>query len=308
MSPIRHYAAAQQEGRGAQKIWRSANLAGRRPRSGFGGRRPRPALERPLLDVRGEPRGAAAGARFRRRDQALLQEPAQSARAHHLRQDPGGRRRVVRALDPALRQARLGHRVRPDRRRARAHQHRDRVGTAVLPAAAFRAHVLSHAAPAAAEAADRCADVGPLRHAAARHRRGLPAQSRCLHHRLGRCAHGAAVGGPLRSRRLHRLRHRHAALPRRRHPCRRGVPAVGAGAGGDRADGGRQRSLCAALDHADGRPDRHPQQSDRREQAGARSAASTGSAATSSPRCRSRIRASCAMSIRASCSSRASSA
>ena len=247
-------------------------------------------------------------ARFADVTQALLQESAQSARAHHLRQDHGRRGRAVRALDPPLRQAGLGHRIRPDRRRARAHSHRDRVGAAVLPAAAFRAHVLSHAAPAAAEAADRRADVGPLRHAAARHGRGLPAQPRRLHHRLGRRAHGAAVGGPLRSRRLHRLRHQHAALPRRRHPCRRGVPAVGAGAGGDRADGGRRRSLRAALDHADGRPDRHPQQSDRGEQAGRGSAASTGSAATSSPRCRSRIPASCATSIRASCSSTASSA
>ena len=52
------------------------------------------------------------------------------------------------------------------------------------------------------------------------------------------------------------------------YPRHRGVPAVGAGAGGDRADGGGQRSLRAALDRADGRPDRHPQQSDRREQAG----------------------------------------
>ena len=37
-------------------------------------------------------------------------------------------------------------------------------------------------------------------------------QPRRLHHRLDRCAHGAAVGGPLRSRRLHRLRHLDAAL------------------------------------------------------------------------------------------------
>ena len=57
--------------------------------------------------------------------------------------------------------------------------------------------------------------------AAARHGRGLPAQSRRLHHRLGRCAHGAARGGPLRSRRLHRLRHLDAARARRRHACDR---------------------------------------------------------------------------------------
>ena len=48
------------------------------------------------------------------------------------------------------------------------------------------------AAPSAAEAADRRADVGPLPDTAARHGRNLPAQSRCLHHRMGRRAHGAA--------------------------------------------------------------------------------------------------------------------
>ena len=96
------------------------------------------------------------------------------------------------------------------------------------------------AAPAAAEAADRRADVGPLRDAVARHGRSLPAQSRRLHHRLARRAHGAAGRRPLRSRRLHRLRHFDSAPARRRHPCGRGLPAFGAGAGGGRADGSRQ--------------------------------------------------------------------
>ena len=85
-----------------------------------------------------------------------------------------------------------------------------------------------------------------------------------------------------------------------------GVPAFGAGAGRRRAHGGRERPLRAADDDADGRADRHARAPDRREQAGRDSAASTGSAATSSPRCRSRIPASCATSIRASCSSPAS--
>ena len=62
------------------------------------------------------------------------------------------------------------------------------------------------------------------------------------------------------------------------------------------------------LDGADGRADRHPRQSERASTSWPRSAASTGSAATSSPRCRSRIPASCATSIRASCSCTASSA
>ena len=117
---------------------------------------------------------------------------------------------------------------------------------------------------------------------------------------------GAVGGRPLRSRRLHRLRHLDAAHARRRRACDRGVPAVGAGAGGGRADGSRRRSLRAALHDADGRADRHPHQSDRGQQAGRVSAASTGSATTSSPRCRSRIPASCATSIRASCSCTAS--
>ena len=224
-----------------------------------------PAFERPLLAVRGQPRGAAAGARVRRRDASSTSR----IRSIHWPIPPTARRLAAAAELFERSTRRYGKpdwdiEFRHGRRRARAHSHHDGLGAAVLPAPAFRAHVLSHAAPAAAEAADRRADVGPLRHAAARHGRGVPAQSRRLHHRLGRRAHGAAVGGPLRSRRLHRLRHQHAAFPRRRHPRHRGVPAVGAGAGGDRADGGRQRPLRAALDDADGRPDRHPQQSDRR--------------------------------------------
>src|ERR1700729_3370517 len=44
------------------------------------------------------------------------------------------------------------------------------------------------------EAFDRGADVGPLRYAAPRHRRSLPAEPRCPHYRLVRCPHGS-VGG-----------------------------------------------------------------------------------------------------------------
>ena len=94
---------------------------------------------------------------------------------------------------------------------------------------------------------------------------------------------------PLRSRRLCRLRHRDAARARRQHACHRGVPALGAGGGRGFRDGSRARSLRAAVDDADGRPDRYPPQSDRGEQSRGRSAASNGSATTSSPRCRSRI-------------------
>ncbi len=149
---------------------------------------------------------------------------------------------------------------------------------------------------------------GHYRIAAARHGRGVSAQPRRLRHRLGRCAHGAAVGRTLRSRRLYRLRDFDPACARRRHPRHRGVPAVGPGHGRGGAHGGRRRSLCADIDDADGRADRYAGQSDRREQSRRKSAASIGSAATSSPRCRFRIPASCATSIRAFCSSTASSA
>ncbi len=77
----------------------------------------------------------------------------------------------------------------------------------------------------------------------------------------------------------------------RRCSCDRRLPAVGAGHGGGCADGGRQRSGCSALDGVDGRADRHAGQSQRCEPIWPNGADSTGSATTSSPRCRSRIRA-----------------
>ena len=96
------------------------------------------------------------------------------------------------------------------------------------------------------------------------------------------------------------------ARARARHACHGGLPAVGAGAGGRRADGSARRPLRARHHDADGRADRHAPQSDRRQPAGRGAAASTGSATMSSCRCRGRRRASCATSIRASCSSPAS--
>ena len=120
----------------------------------------------------------------------------------------------------------------------------------------------SGAAAARSEAADRRADVRPLRDAAARHGRGDAAACRCLHHRLGRCPHGAGCGRQLRSRRLHRLCHRHAARTRAGHSCHGGVPALRSGAGGGCADGGERRPIRAGHHDADGRPDRYPQKSD----------------------------------------------
>ena len=59
------------------------------------------------------------------------------------------------------------------RRPAGAGSRLDGVGASVLPPAAFRADLRTPAAPAAAAAPDRRADVGPLSDAAARHRRRI---------------------------------------------------------------------------------------------------------------------------------------
>ena len=132
-------------------------------------------------------------ARLRRRHQAVLQKSGQSARAHRLRQV--GRRGdgIVRALDAPLSASRNGASTTTVVGGEHVPVHIKTVWERPFcRLLAFRARLRRAAAPAAAEAADRRADVGPLRDAAARHGRGLPAQSRRLHHRLGRRAHGAA--------------------------------------------------------------------------------------------------------------------
>ena len=136
--------------------------------------------------------------------------------------------------------------------------------------------------PQRTQAAHRRADVGPLRHAAARHRRDHAARARRLHHRLGRRAHGAAERGHLRSRRLHRLRDLDAARAGAGRARHGGVPAVGAGARRDRADGGGRRQPPAGDHDADGRADRHARQPDRGQRRLPKTATSTGSARTSS--------------------------
>ena len=134
-----------------------------------------------------------------------------------------------------------------DRRRARAGARRSGVGAPVLPAPAFRAQLRARAAPAAAAPSHRRADVRALRDPAARDGRGVPAQPRRLHHRVAGRAHGADDRRAVRSRRLHRLRDLDSALPRWRRSCRRGLPAVGAGARRGRPHGGgRTIPTCRA--------------------------------------------------------------
>ena len=81
-------------------------------------------------------------------------------------------------------------------------------------------------ARAAAEAPDRRPDVGALRHAPARHGRGLPADPPGVHHRLGGRPHGAARGRVVRSRRLHRLRDVDGPVARAEPARARRVPAL----------------------------------------------------------------------------------
>ena len=93
----------------------------------------------------------------------------------------------------------------------------------------------------AAEAPDRRADVGPLRDAAARHGRGVPAPLRRLHHRLGGRADGPARGRTFDlDDYIDYLREMlRPSGPRRAHARR--LPARGAAARGGRADGGERR-------------------------------------------------------------------
>ncbi len=114
-----------------------------------------------------------------------------------------------------------------------------------------------------AEASDRRADVGPLCDALARHGRDHAVRPRRLYHRLGRCAHGAALRRHVRPRRLCRLPDFDAPFPGSGRPRHGRLPALGAGAGGGRADGDARRPVPPGLDDADGRTDRHPHQPDR---------------------------------------------
>ena len=161
----------------------------------------------------------------------------------------------------------------------------------------------ARAPPLRPEGADRRADVGPLRDAAARHRQGDAAGARGLHHRLDRRARHPARHGPLRPRRFHRSRHRLHSGDRTRHARDRRVPAGGARARRGRAHGDDRRSLPAGLHDADGRPHRYAPQPDSRQPAGGGTLGDLVRAERGLAPCRSRTPASCAPSIRASCSS-----
>ena len=220
----------------------------------------------------------------------LFQESAQSAgRTPQFGKSIAAGLRIVRAHHAPLRQAGMGPRHHRGQRRPHAGRSPLDLGKAVLPSAAFRSQADPAAAQPAAARADRGADVRPLRDAAARHGRSLPAD-----HEVYITDWADARMVPLAEGRfdlddyidyviemLHVLGGNMHVIA----VCQPSVPVLAAVSVME----ARARSLRAAVDDADGRPDRHPPQSDRGEQSRRASAASTGSATTSSPRCRSRI-------------------
>ena len=104
----------------------------------------------------------------------------------------------------------------------------------------FRRDTPAAARAQRSEGADRRADVGPLCDAAPRHGPRHAARPRGLHHRLDRCARGAARGRRLRPRRLHRSPCRDDRVALRRGRANRGdgrLPARHPGDGGREPDG-----------------------------------------------------------------------
>ncbi len=116
--------------------------------------------------------------------------------------------------------------------------------------------------------ADRRADVGPLRDAAARHRAHDAARPRRLHHRLAQRPRRAGDRGPLRAGRVHRAPDRLPRPPGSGLAPHGHLPALRGRAGGRGADVGGRAPGHACEPDADGRPDRLPHQPDRGEQAG----------------------------------------
>lgn len=150
------------------------------------------------------------------------------------------------------------------------------------------------------------AALGTLRDAAARNDPHPAAGPRRLHHGLAQRARRAAARRPLRSRRLHRA---HDAVPAEDRPggaCGRRLPALCRRPGGRGADGGERRPGAAAQPDAHGGPGRLPRESHRRQPA--RHQQADRVVPQEPAMCRCRMPVSCARSIRASCSSRPSSA
>ena len=215
--------------------------------------------------------------------------------------------RGVRERHPALRQAGLGPEADLGGRAAGAGARGDRQVDPVLRPAPFRPRRGGGRQALRPQGAAGGADVRPLRHAAARHRRGDDPGAQSLHHRLARRARRCR-SWPVASSSTNIIDHVIdfiRFLGSNTHViavCQPSVPVLAAAA----LMAARGRSLPPGLDHADGRPDRHQAQPDRGQRARAVAQHRAGSSRTSSSTCPGRTPASCAGSIRASSSSPAS--
>ena len=169
----------------------------------------------------------------------------------------------ARRLHPCA--ARLGgrrHRGRRTRIRGRPGR---RHGDAVLRAAPFP----QSGRRRRSEGAARRADVGPFRHAVARHAAHAAQRSSGLRHRLGQPAQRQAGGGRLRARRLHPAPDRFRPPHRRGLPHRRRLPADGQRADRHRRARRRGRQCAAGEPDADGGADRHARRADQGQRTGA---------------------------------------
>ena len=180
----------------------------------------------------------------------------------------------ARRLHP--RAPRLCHRQRRDRRRDDSGRRARRPLDAVLPVASLPE---SRRRGRSEDPSGR-AHVGTFRHASARHDPHALARPPSVHHRLDQSAQRQARARPLLARGLHPASHRLRALHRRGLPYRRGLPADGLGARGDRGHGARPQRRPAGEPDLDGGPDRRARVARPKSTSLRRKSRSSGSAPT----------------------------
>ena len=168
------------------------------------------------------------------------------------------------------------HRQHRDRWRARSGRRARGHVDAVLPVASLPE---SRRRGRSQDPSDR-AHVGAFRHAFARHDPHALARPPGVHHRLDQSAQRQARGRPLLARGLYPASHRLRALHRRGLPYRRGLPADGLGACGDRGHGARAQRAPAGEPHLDGRADRRARRRRPKSTSSPRKSRSNGSAPT----------------------------
>ena len=217
MSSKRHYAALQQEGRGPNRTWRLVNLAGRRP-----ARAAAPALSNGLYWLYEMSHAALNPARaFADVTRLYFKNPLNPLAHTTFGKIGRRRRRNVRALDPPLRQAGLGHRFDHWSAASACRFTSPRSGSGRSAGCCISS---ACSATCRARPQPKLLIVAPMSGHYATLLRGtveafLPNHDVYITEWVD--ARMVPLSRrPLRSRRLHRLRHQHPASPRRRYPCR----------------------------------------------------------------------------------------